>query len=103
MLHICYILPIFRIKKAPIGAVACPQWGELGLNDLSATMAFPISFKRRPPVAVPYDVLYNGTLDSQQVITIDLGNTTTTNITLLTVSRYSLGSVRWVAAGESST
>lgn len=26
MLHICYILPIFRIKKAPIGAVACPQW-----------------------------------------------------------------------------
>lgn len=27
MLHICYILPIFRIKKAPIGAVACPQWG----------------------------------------------------------------------------
>lgn len=81
----------------------CIQWGELSLNDLSATMAFPISFERRPPVAIPYDILYSGTLDDQQVITIDLGNTTTTNITLLTVKRYTLGSVRWVAAGESST
>ena len=37
MLHICYILPIFRIKKAPIGAVACPQWvsfsGEIMQHD----------------------------------------------------------------------
>ena len=32
MLHICYILPIFRIKKAPIGAVACPQWGIKSLG-----------------------------------------------------------------------
>lgn len=33
MLHICYILPIFRIKKAPIGAVACPQWGPIEFKD----------------------------------------------------------------------
>lgn len=32
MLHICYILPIFRIKKAPIGAVACPQWVDVKCN-----------------------------------------------------------------------
>ena len=41
MLHICYILPIFRIKKAPIGAVACPQWGHVQENELHS---YPIAF-----------------------------------------------------------
>ena len=108
ILTICLILGLLQpnfMHKACGGSItdAYNQWGELGLNDLSATMAFPISFKRRPPVVVPYDVLYSGTLNSQQVITVDLGNTNTTNITLLTVSKNTLGSVRWVAAGESST
>lgn len=44
MLHICYILPIFRIKKAPIGAVACPQW--IHGNIIGNTeKSYPIAFK----------------------------------------------------------
>ena len=33
MLHICYIQLILSIKKAPIGAVACPQWGPIEFKD----------------------------------------------------------------------
>ena len=43
MLHICYTLPIFRIKKAPIGAVACPQWGIISIDRLKTyKVVYPI-------------------------------------------------------------
>lgn len=92
MLHICYILPIFRIKKAPIGAVACPQWGIGVYTGTILTVNLPIS-TARIFYASSFDMV--GANEEKATLTTNVQFSSKTTTTLKFVSHEDLQTVEY--------